>query len=263
MTFAAQERGVPPVARILPVVMLVSAVVAWELAARAGWVSVLFFPPPSRMLGALFGMGGTGEFWLSLGTTLFRVGMGLLLGGGAGLLLGWLMGTVRALRAALDPIVATLHPLPKVAIFPIFLILLGIGEWSRIAPVALAAFFPMLLNTLSGVRQIDRVFWEVAVSYGAGGRALLRRVILPGSLPMVLTGFRLAVNDALVVTIAIEMLSADRGLGATIWMAWQTLRTEDLYATLIVIAALGVLNNALLRLLVRMLLPWHREYSTD
>src|SRR5690606_6881689 len=130
----------------------------------------------------------------------FRLGAGVLIGGTAGLLLGWAMGASRPLRVAGEPLVAALHPLPKLAIFPIMLVLLGIGEASKIALVALTAFFPMVINTMAGVQQIDRAYWDAAANYGATGRALVRRVIIPGSLPLALVGLRLAVNGALVVT---------------------------------------------------------------
>lgn len=243
----------------LPVLVLVAGVVLWEVAARAGWISALFFPPPSEITLTLVRMLGSAGFWAALGSTLLRLAAGVLIGGGAGLMLGWLMGVNRPLQVALAPLVAALHPLPKLAIFPIVLVILGIGESSKVALVALTAFFPMLLNTLAGVQQIDPTYWEVAANYGATGGKMLRRVVLPGSLPMTLTGLRLAVNGALVVTIAIEMLSARQGLGATIWLAWQTLRTENLYATLLVIGALGVLLSALLDVLTKSLVPWYRQ----
>lgn len=201
-------------------------------------------------------MAGTADFWLTLSATLFRLMAGLLIGCSAGLLLGWVMGASRPVRVAFDPVVAALHPVPKLAIFPIFLVLLGIGEASKVALVALTAFFPMVINTLAGVQQIDRTYLDAAANFGASGRTLLRHVILPASLPMALAGLRLAVNSALVVTISIEMLSARQGLGAQIWLAWQTLRTEELYATLVVIAVIGLIMNQVLALIAHRSMPW-------
>lgn len=243
----------------LPVTVILAGLAAWELAAHTGWISVIFFPAPSQIASTLLQMVGTTTFWWTLGATLFRLMAGLFLGGSAGLLLGWAMGTSRPLRTALDPIVAALHPLPKLAIFPIFLVLLGIGEASKVALVALTAFFPMVINTLAGVRQIDANYWEAAANYGASGWALARRVILPGSLPMVMVGLRLAVNSAWVVTIAVEMLSAQDGLGARIWLVWQTLRLSELYAVLFIIALLGWGLHVLLITATTHLAPWHNE----
>jgi NitT/TauT family transport system permease protein len=230
------------------------------MAARAGWISELFFPPPSLIVWTLLRMAWNGALWPALGSTLGRLAAGVAIGGGAGLLAGWAMGASRPLRAALDPFVAALHPLPKLAIFPIFLILLGIGEASKVALLATVAFFPMLINTLAGVQQIDRTYWEAAANYGATGSKLLRRVILPGSLPLALTGLRLAVNSGLVVAIAVEMLSAQEGLGAQVWLAWQTMRLQELYAILVVIALLGLGFNALLAAATTRLTPWNGEH---
>ena len=245
-----------PRERWLPVAVILGGLALWEIAARAGWISRLFFPPPSTILLTLARMMVSGKLWPALALTLYRLALGVVIGAGSGLLLGWLMGASRPVRVALDPIVAALHPLPKLALFPIFLVLLGIGEASKVALLATVAFFPMLINTLAGVRQIDRTYWEAAANYGATGSKLLRRVILPGSLPLALTGLRLAVNSALVVAIAVEMLSAREGLGATIWLAWQTLRTEELYAVLVVIGLLGLFSNHLLVIAAQRLTPW-------
>ena len=229
---------------------------AWELASRVGWIRPLFFPPPSRAVASLYRMAVTGALWPSLGATLSRLLLGVLLGAGAGAAIGWIMGALRPVRLALDPLVAVLHPLPKLALFPLFLVVLGIGESSKIALVALAAFFPMLLSVMAGVMQIGRLYLEVASSCGASGLLTLRRVILPGSLPMLITGLRLALNTGLVVAIAVEMLSAQRGLGAAVWFAWQTMRTHELYAILLVVGALGLGVNWLLGVLAARLVPW-------
>lgn len=245
-----------PAERLLSAAVVAGVLMSWEVAAQAGWVSRLFFPPPSFILQTLWKMAWSGQLWIDLGFTLGRLVAGLVLGAGSGVLLGWLMGASRPVRLALDPLVAALHPMPKLALFPVFLILLGIGEASKVALLALAAFFPMLINTLAGVRQIDCVYWELAANYGARRLALLRRVILPGSLPMSLVGLRLAVNNTLVVAIAVEMLSAQEGLGAAIWMAWQTLRTEELYAILAVIGAMGMFIHLMIEKLTHGLTPW-------
>ena len=229
---------------------------AWEIAARRGWIAAIFFPPPSLILLTLARMALTLTFWSALGITFVRLSVGVGLGAGAGLLLGWAMGAVPMIRITLNPLVAFLHPLPKLALLPLFLILLGIGEASKIAVVAVTAFFPMLINTLAGVEGIDRTYWEVAANYGARGTVLMRRLIVPGSLPMALVGLRLAVNNGLILTVAVEMLAAQQGLGAQIWLAWQTLRLQELYATLAVISLVGFVSHRSLNILTRRLLPW-------
>lgn len=233
-----------------------AGLIAWEVAARLGWITALFFPPPTLILLTLRRLAVDTSFWSTLGITLLRFSAGVGIGAGLGLLLGWTMGTVRALRRTLEPIIALLHPLPKLALFPLLLVLLGIGEASKVASVALAAFFPMVINTLAGVQQIEADYWAVAANYGVKGGLLLRRVIVPGSLPLALVGLRLAVNQGLMLTVAVEMLAAQQGLGAQIWLAWQTLRLQELYAILAVISLVGFTSHRLLNLLTRWLLPW-------
>ncbi|MBK8048536.1 MAG: ABC transporter permease [Anaerolineales bacterium] len=240
-----------------------AALVAWELAARADMISPLFFPAPSAILATFWRMLIRGELVVATGYTLARLSAGLLLGGALGLVLGLLMGWSSAARALAEPVVAAVHPLPKLALLPLVLILFGIGEQSKVVLIALTAFFPLLINTTAGVRQIDAHTWEVARHYGARGWMLLRRVVWPASLPLVLTGAQLSLNAALVVTVAVELLSAQQGLGATIWLAWQTLRTEEMYATLIVIALVGMLSNLVLVRLEHRLIPRKRKDESD
>ena len=184
-------------------------------------------------------------------------------GGAAGLLLGIALGLSPRLRRILDPLVSGLYALPKLALFPLFLILFGLGESSRIVLVALAAFFPLLINSMAGVRQINPDYFEIARSYGTSPFLLLRRVVFPGSLPSVLSGVRLAVGSALMLTIAVELINAQTGLGALIWKSWQTLQTEILYVALLTAALLGIGSHLLLEFLSRHLTPWQidQEYE--
>lgn len=203
----------------------------------------------------------TVDFWSALGMTLLRLLGGVLIGASAGLLLGWGMGAMQVVRITVEPLVALLHPLPKLALFPLFLILLGIGEASKVAVVAVTAFFPVLINTLAGVDQIEQSVWEVAANYGAGRFMRLRRLIIPGSLHLALVGLRLALNNGLMLTVAVEMLAAQQGLGVQIWLAWQTLRISNLYATLVVIALLGYGGNRWMVSLTRRLTPWQMRFT--
>jgi ABC-type nitrate/sulfonate/bicarbonate transport system permease component len=243
----------------LPVLLVASTLIGWEWAVRGGRLSTLFFPAPSVVVVTIFRLLGSGQLLVHARATLLRVVLGLALGGLPGLLLGLAMGWWRPLREALDPLVAAAHPLPKIALLPLVMIIFGIGESSKVVAVAVGTFFPMLINSMAGVRQISPIHFEVAKNYGASPFKVLTRIIIPCSLPFVLVGARLAVNIALLFTIAIELVSAREGLGQMIWLAWQTLRTEQLYASLAVIGALGLGFNLLLQLSARRLVPWHAE----
>lgn len=236
-----------------------AALVLWELLARAGIINTLFFPAPTAIAAELIRTLANGVMIEHLSATLLRVFPGLLLGGTAGLVAGLAMGMSKRLRLVMDPFVAGLHPIPKLALLPLFMIMFGIGEWSRIVAIAVATFFPMLINAMAGVRQISPVHFEVARNYGADRWQILRRVVLPGSLPLVLAGTRLAANIALLITIAVEITASDTGLGALVWLSWQVLRVEQLYATLVVIAVLGVALTAGLQWIARRFVPWMPE----
>lgn len=232
------------------------ALLLWEGAARLSLVPTLYMPPPSEIAAALWTSILRGELGSNLWATLSRVIPGLVIGAVPGLFLGVAMGRSRAVRRVIDPFIAAVHPIPKIALLPLLMIVLGIGEASRIAVVAIAAFFPMLINAMAGVRRISPLYFEVARNYGASRRKVLARVVLPGSLPMVLSGLRLAANVAFLVTIAVEIVASDTGLGALIWLSWEVLRVELLYAVLVVIALFGVALNLGLGGLAAWLAPW-------
>jgi NitT/TauT family transport system permease protein len=228
----------------------------WELGARAGVVDELFFPAPSAIGAEIAALAADGTFPRHFGATIARTLLGGLLGATPALFAGLAMGWSSRLRAALDPIVAALHPLPKIAVLPLLMVVFGIGESSKVAAIALGAFFPMLINAASGVRQISPLHFDVVRSYGGSPRQVFRRVVLPGALPSVLTGLRLSLNVALLITIAVELVASPTGLGRVIWLAWETLRIERLYATLAVLSALGMAINFGLGRLARRLAPW-------
>ncbi len=243
----------------LPALLVVLALFVWEMSVYFGHLSALFFPAPSTIAQSLVELTRNGELLTDLSATLSRLLQGLLIGGSSGLLLGLLMGYSQPLRTIVDPFIAAIHPMPKISLLPLVMIVFGIGEASKIVLIAMAAFFPMLINTMAGVRQINPIYFEVAQNYGASGHQVFRRVVLPASLPLILTGARLALNSAFVVTIAVELLSAQEGLGATIWLAWQTLHTEELYVALFVTALLGIISNRFLLTLSQRLIKWQVE----
>ncbi len=247
----------------VPLVAMVTALSLWEVAARLGIIPRLYFPPPTEIMEALWNSIVRGELGPALWATLTRVIPGLVLGAVPGLLLGVAMGRSRAVRRIADPFIAAVHPIPKIALLPLLMIILGIGEASRIAVVAIAAFFPMLINSMAGVRRISPLYFDVARNYGAGRRKVFTRVVLPGSLPMVLSGLRLSANVAFLVTIAVEIVAADSGLGALIWLSWEILRVELLYAVLVVISLFGVTLNLTLAGLAHRLSPWQASDEAE
>jgi NitT/TauT family transport system permease protein len=144
-----------------------------------------------------------GTIFPHIKATVSRLVLGFLIGGSAGLFLGLSMGWSQRLRTIVDPMIAAIHPIPKIAIFPLIMIIFGIGEASKVAAIAIAAFFPMLINSMAGVRQLNPVYFEVTHNYGASAWKTFSRVVFPGSLPSILAGLRLALNTSMVIAIAV------------------------------------------------------------
>lgn len=246
-------------ARFLVVWLVLMGV--WELLVRTGIEMGLFLPAPSRVLASLWHLAQDGTLARHMTSTVTRIVSGLLIGGTIGLLLGLAMGTSTRLRQLIDPIVAALHPIPRLAFFPLLIVAFGIGEVSKMAAVSLGAFFPMLLNTVAGVRGMNPVHLELALNYGATRRQMFTRILLPGSLPLMLTGLRLSSNIAFHATIGVEMVGSRTGIGSLLWLSWQTFRIDQLYALLVVIAAMGIGLASLIRWVTSRAVPWVVERS--
>jgi ABC-type nitrate/sulfonate/bicarbonate transport system permease component len=227
-----------------------------EALVRSDAYTGFFLPAPSAVALSLVQMLSNGSLVTELGATMSRILLGLLFGAGIGVTLGLAMGTSRRMRRIIDPIVAAIHPIPRLAFFPLLIVVLGVGEGSKLAAVSLGAFFPMLLNTVAGVRGMNPVHLEIARSYGASRRQMFLHVLLPGSMPLMLTGLRLSANVAFHATIGVEMVGSRNGIGAMLWLSWQTFRIDHLYAILVVIAAIGIGLATVIRWVTQRSAPW-------
>jgi len=231
----------------------------WELGARAGLVDTRFFSSPALIARRFMVLSASGEIWLNIGVSLRRLGIGFLVGGVPAIVLGIAMGLSRSVRAAIDPLIAATYPLPKSAIFPLILLIFGLGESSKIVMVALGVFYPLIINTMAGVLQIDRIYLDVGKNFGATRGQMFYTVALPGALPSIFAGIKLGVGMGLVLIAISEMIGADSGLGYMIWNAWQTLSVETMYVGLVVIAIIGYVLSLFLDEVEKWLLPWMRE----
>ena len=231
----------------------------WELAVRTEMLDRRFFPPPSTVARVLFQLIQSGELSDHIWVSLRRIFLGFALGAVPGVLLGMLMGGFRSVRAFFDPIVAALFPVPKITLLPLFMILFGIGEISKIVTVATGGFFLVLITTMHGVMGIDPVLIQAGQNYGARGWKLFARVIFPASLPAIFTGLRLSLSISLLIIVAAEFVASDHGIGYFIWMSWSTLAVSKMYAGLVVIAMLGILFTNGLERLGRFLMPWAQD----
>jgi NitT/TauT family transport system permease protein len=160
-----------------------------------------------------------------------------------------------------DPLIAAAHPVPKVSLLPLVMIIFGMRDISKVIVIGIVCFFPMMINAAAAVREIPPIYFEVAENYGASLRRLLTRVVAPATLPLILNAIRLALNSALTLTLAVELVATRQGLGTLIWLAWETLRTEELYAVITVTAVLGIGINLVLHYVYKTLVPWQVERS--
>jgi NitT/TauT family transport system permease protein len=244
---------------VLAALTPLALLVLWELLVRIGVIDARFFPPPSRIAEAAQKLIGTGELAMHLQASLLRILVGFAVGVLIGVPVGLALGSFRLLRVMFDPILSALYVIPKIAIFPLIMLIFGLGEGSKIVIVALATFFVMAINTLAGVRQIDPVLIEAGRNFGARGLQMFCHVILPGALPSIFTGLRLGAGTALLVIIAAEFVGANEGIGFLIWHSWTTLVSENMFVGFVVIAALGMLSTWLLNRLARVVMPWQAE----
>lgn len=264
--------------------------IVWEVIVRAGILNARWFPPPTAIFEGLVDLTVNydrfnrtsliGRPWLMptqyadigwqgvralldeshVWATLMRVLLGFLIGSLPGIIVGILMGVNNTIRVMLDSTLSAIYVLPKIAIFPLMMLVFPdpFGEGPKVAVVAISAFFLVAINTMTGVRGIEPVYLEAGRNYGASRWQMFWHVIIPGALPVIFSGLRLALGTALIVIVAVEFIRAKTGVGFVIYYHWQVLITEKMYAGLIVVMLLGVLLTAGLQWVERRVMPWKR-----
>jgi ABC-type nitrate/sulfonate/bicarbonate transport system permease component len=228
----------------------------WQYSAHY-WVSSPNWPPVTHIARALAAGFASGELAEVFGSSLYRMLVGYALGTAAALAAGLLMASVRWVYAALEPAVELLRPIPIPAIIPPLILLLGVDDAMKIFIVAFSAFFPVLVNTVSGVRAVDAVAIDVARTFGYGRLRTALRVVLPASLPYILAGMRVSLALALIVTVVAEMIAGSAGIGYYIMTMQYALRPSDMYAAIFVLAALGYGLNRGFLAIERRVLHWY------
>jgi sulfonate transport system permease protein len=200
-----------PLAPLAPWALPVLLLAAWELSARAGWLSTRVLPEPLAVLKALWALLRSGELWQHVQVSTARAFAGLAVGGGLGLVLGLLTGSLRGAETLLDTTLQMLRNIPALALIPLVILWFGIDESAKLFLVAVGVFFPIYLNTFHGIRSVDPALIEMARSYGVSGWNLYRQVILPGALPGILVGLRFSLGLMWVLLIVAETVSAQAG----------------------------------------------------
>jgi sulfonate transport system permease protein len=236
-------------------------VIIWEVLARGGWISPQVLPAPSKVVATAIKLATTDSLLNDLGVSLLRAAAGFVIGGSIGFALGTLVGFSHVAEAAIDRSVQMIRAIPFLAVLPLVIVWLGVGEAEKIFLVALGVTFPIYINTTLGIRQVDPKLIELGRIQGLGQLDLIRRIILPGALPSILTGVRYALATAWLALVVAETIGAQSGIGFLAMDAREFLRTDVIVLTIVIYALIGVAADAIARLLERRLLAWHPNYG--
>jgi sulfonate transport system permease protein len=255
--YAIGGHGLLVMSWIAPLVLLVS----WELLAQAGWLSPQVLPAPSKVLMTAFKLAISGSLLNDLGVSMLRAAAGFAIGGGVGFTLGTLVGFSRIAEALVDRSVQMIRAIPFLALLPLVIVWFGVGEAEKIFLVSLGVCFPIYINTTLGIRQVDPKLLELGRVQGLGSWQLIRRIILPGALPSILTGVRYSLATAWLALVVAETIGAQSGLGFLAMDAREFLRTDVIVLTIVIYALIGVAADSIARLLERRLLAWHPNYG--
>ena len=238
-----------------PLVFLV-LIGLWELGSRSGLISPIALPAPSEAIAAMGDLIETGMLWRHLEASLSRLVMGWTIGTVAGIVLGLAIGLFSLARAGLSPVVSALFPIPKIALLPLFIIWFGIGEGSKVATIVFGTFFPTVIATYGGVDSVDRTLIRMGQSFALSPLSIVRKIILPGALPAILSGARISASIAIILLVAAEMIGAEYGIGAYILLAGSLFALDQLIAGVAMLSIIGLTVAWLIGRAERALLDW-------
>ncbi|MFA5952668.1 MAG: aliphatic sulfonate ABC transporter permease SsuC [Hyphomicrobium sp.] len=243
-------------------VLPVGLIIAWEAAARFGFMSSRVLPPPSAVVIAGWKLALTGELWVNIAVSFLRAVTGLAIGGTFGFVLGLVNGLSRNFEVATDTLLQMVRNVPHLALIPLVILWFGIEETAKIFLVVLGVFFPIYINTLHGIKTIDPHLIEMGRTYGMTNRELFWRVILPGALPSIFVGLRYALGFMWLTLIVAETIAASSGIGYMAMQAREFLLVDVVVLSILIYALLGKLADSTARLLERVCLNWHPAYQS-
>lgn len=235
---------------------VVAVLAVWQLVATLRLKPAILLPGPTDVVAAFDQLFASDTIWADLATSGKELLYGLVLATAVGLPLGLVIGWYRRLAYATGPLINFLYATPRIALTPLLIIWLGIGQTSKIAIVFLMAIFPILINTSSGVQNLDPAILRVARCFGAGDMQLFRTIALPGSVPFIISGLRLAVGQALIGVFVAELSGATHGVGMLMNNAGQQFQTSVVFAGLFIFAITGVVLTGALRAVEQRFAAW-------
>ena len=235
---------------------ILAVVALWQLAGSAGWVNPLFLPAPSAIALAIWKLAMSGALWHHVSVSIIRIGTGWVLGTLAGILVGFSIGLSTLARSVGITFISALFPIPKIALLPLLILWLGIGEEPKIATIALGVFFSTAISVYSGVDSVPRNLIRMAQGFNVPFPTIVRHVIWPGALPSILAGFRITASVALLLVVSAEMIGAEFGIGAFVLQAGNLMQTDQLLAGVVILSVFGLLVGKGINLLEARLLHW-------
>lgn len=246
----------PSARRWVGFVVFASLIALVELGTRSGWITPLTLPRPSDVLETFQELYQSGQLFKHLIPSLTRLVVGAVFGVSIGIVTGVLIALFSYVRAGLSPLIAAIFPIPKIALLPLFVIWFGIDEGSKYALIAFGTFTPTVVATFGAVDNVDRTLIRMGQSFGLSWFSIVRKIVLPGAMPGILSGLRISLAIAIILLVAAEMLGAEYGIGAYILEAGALYDLERLFAGVVILSLLGVLVSAGIGFLERYLLNW-------
>jgi len=258
---SARAFGLGVARRLVPWLVPVGLIVAWQIASSLGWLSTRVLPAPVDVVKAAWSLAVSGELWTHVKVSAGRALAGLAIGGGAGLVLGLLTGSVKFFETLLDSTIQMVRNIPALALIPLVILWFGIDESAKLFLISVSVFFPIYLNTFHGIRNVDPQLIEMGCTYGLSRWELYREVILPGALSSILVGLRFSLGLMWVILIVAETISAQAGIGYLTMNAREFLQTDIVLVGILLYALLGKLADLFARGLEQWWLRWHPGYQ--
>lgn len=228
----------------------------WQAASSWGFINPVFLPSPDAIANSLYELTASGILPRHVAISVARIASGWAVGTVAGVLVGMSMGLFTTARAVGLPLVSAIFPIPKIALLPLLILWLGIGETPKVATIALGVFFPTAIAVYTGVGSVPINLIRMAQSFEVPFLQVVRQVVLPGALPSIIGGFRISASIALLLVVAAEMIGAEAGIGAFVLQAGNLMQTDQLLAGVVALSILGLLVGRLIGALESRLLRW-------
>jgi ABC-type nitrate/sulfonate/bicarbonate transport system permease component len=237
-------------------IAIIAVLGLWQAAGSAGLVNALFLPTPLAISRAIYQLAVSGALWHHVSVSVMRIGTGWILGTVTGVIVGFGIGLSSLARGIGITFISALFPIPKIALLPLLILWLGIGEEPKIATIALGVFFSTAISVYSGVDQVPRNLIRMAQSFNVPFETIVRHVIWPGALPSILAGFRITASVALLLVVSAEMIGAEFGIGAFVLQAGNLMQTDQLLAGVVILSLFGLAVGRLINWLETRLLHW-------